>query len=1550
MSLPTPPSTSHRDRDLRLPGSRVAWSQQNQYFVITNSPKGTVPLPKHLEHPARSILKKNSQTFLPVPYEDTRQITPEPEDPLANLTYLTWPVTQIINPESSLRDLIEAYSILHARIRAAVTDSTDGDASWPLFQPLRKNTQAFVDAVVRDLGRALLEPDISMIQDDDPPATEYTEERDLEESRSLLPSPRKSPKKKKKKGMSAAQVKIVRDLCTATHAVLRLLSIIFTLPAVHQLFTEVQLRDMLTQVLAIPMAETLPTPNARKTCALSIWLLQIQRLPEEVLLPARDRIAFALRRGMEGELGKEGKKGSACDGLKAIHDLTLYQPSTFVPVFAELIPSILSNLLAPTVALRVQACHALGGFVLGYITLPPSSLQTRVSDMVATFLTAQDTSPLCPTKTPTKAKPEPYIVRTLRTTLNTVDPTHVAHGPVWALSVLASFVVLLGPKLCTDIRLTRIVSALLTLAIRNKKSSVRAIGCLLWRCITWAYVQPPSKHNSEEGGPDASMKEQDTQLARENFWKLVRSVVEMGVGVSTVTALISDEYDDEDCLKKALELVKNMIHKGGQACEDGMEIARIMVSFENPGGEWTQNKLLPHSLFSSSPGLLTAEYSGLSNVVRPIFEECPQFTDIRSLTREELSRDWVFDELIDIWKMALGSLRMPETYELPSEITGIWKGLMKANVAYLLDAGDHDSVIGFGARAAGFLVDIICDQTYNFAVPPGVVSPLSSPVGAIRQPNHSQLHCSNASIKLRVVHELWEIMRAIFPSYLLHAGGAKLLEGLMEDEECLTELDDTEDARTLWACLCAEVLLICDIDELRKFWARRARTLALMPYEAGAQSLVWRCFVEKWKGDEEGTWEGAVVLLGVPFDKSNAWELNNEDFGVWDDFLRYAMDKAGDGGTDSLSFLDRVAEVVARMPCPVFASFTRVADLLLTQCDMADAKQIPSNIFEFVNDMLLSTYPPEPRNLKPSTWLIATLTRIIDVCPLGLRLELLEAVQDGVSMWVSDDCHVFSEDEYTFDVLPLYQTALLSLKELPGNMDVLTTLSPLLHSVFCGRGDAPAVKTEAFTDFWTTAFASCDEPENGWPEDIRLCLRYSGLLEGDVASEDFSSELSEPPSDSTVCVSQNDNVPETPLRSSVTLPDEFDVESICTEVHPDCRDGEDTSPIIGRLRPASFTPLMRPEESCIKPLSLLPPVALCTTPTKAPSRATTPPRPQKPVMTPESYQSLVLRAPAETLPICSNTPSTPKRTPCSRIASSVSPSKRVKLQDKENISPRPTLSVMERIFAKSSPGPIHHGLPASVLGKRQMEDSPYDSVQKRGRTAPPPATFIRSSITFPSSQDSDTEEELAVAATLFTPVGANRRARRDAAMCPNESSSQGSPVVSRKRKRQRLIFDAVVVPPLADVRRQWQSQRRASAEDIISSQTSPCLHRTVSLPRLSNLEGDSLPQLRVKRLKRLEDAEFSESAAPSVSSLKALDDVVIAGSDDSIVLASNSKFELPSSDDDPYIGQVSPRHLASPAPRRHFDFDHHPSSDGALSSPSREIITRRQQRFGPVAA
>lgn len=239
MSLPTPPATSHhRDRENRIPGSRVAWAQQNQYFILSYSLAPSAPHHPRpcIVQPAKSILKKRQHASLLPPEEDQREITPEPEDPLVDLAYLSRPVQQIISPDSTLRDLIEAYSILHARLRAAVLSSTDADASWPLFQPLRKNTHAFTQAIVRDLGRALVEPKSDPTPEDDIPM-DCVKEWEYEEALSLLPSPKQSPKKKKKKqGMSASQIKFARDLCTTTHAVLRLLSAVFTLQPLHQIF------------------------------------------------------------------------------------------------------------------------------------------------------------------------------------------------------------------------------------------------------------------------------------------------------------------------------------------------------------------------------------------------------------------------------------------------------------------------------------------------------------------------------------------------------------------------------------------------------------------------------------------------------------------------------------------------------------------------------------------------------------------------------------------------------------------------------------------------------------------------------------------------------------------------------------------------------------------------------------------------------------------------------------------------------------------------------------------------------------------------------------------------------------------------------------------------------------------------------------------------------------------------------------------------------------------------------------------------------------------
>lgn len=217
MELPTPPATSHREeKENRHPTTRVAWNDEHEIYTLTAELSRRQLT--QFDTPVKSILKKTTYKMLSCMEEAFRETTPEPSDPLTDLHYLANPVERITAADAVLRDLIEAYSVLAARLRACVSGNTDADASWPLFQPLRKYRDALVQAMCRDLGRAL-----------ETPVSKEHEEGKMR----ALPSPEKSPKKK---GMSAEAVKYARDLCTTSHSVLKLLSTVFTLPAIFGIF------------------------------------------------------------------------------------------------------------------------------------------------------------------------------------------------------------------------------------------------------------------------------------------------------------------------------------------------------------------------------------------------------------------------------------------------------------------------------------------------------------------------------------------------------------------------------------------------------------------------------------------------------------------------------------------------------------------------------------------------------------------------------------------------------------------------------------------------------------------------------------------------------------------------------------------------------------------------------------------------------------------------------------------------------------------------------------------------------------------------------------------------------------------------------------------------------------------------------------------------------------------------------------------------------------------------------------------------------------------
>ena len=72
-----------------------------------------------------------------------------------------------------------------------------------------------------------------------------------------------------------------------------------------------------------------------------------------------------------------------------------------------------------------------------------------------------------------------------------------------------------------------------------------------------------------------------------------------------------------------------------------------------------------------------------------------------------------------------------------------------------------------------------------------------------------------------------------------------------------------------------------------------------------------------------------------------AFDMLTSDVGLWNTTLRDTMDKALDYGIDSVTVVDQIASTVSSHQCASPAAATHLADLLLSNLDINDARDVP---------------------------------------------------------------------------------------------------------------------------------------------------------------------------------------------------------------------------------------------------------------------------------------------------------------------------------------------------------------------------------------------------------------------------------------------------------------------------------------------------------------------------------------------------------------------------------------------------------------------------------
>lgn len=143
------------------------------------------------------------------------------------------------------------------------------------------------------------------------------------------------------------------------------------------------------------------------------------------------------------------------------------------------------------------------------------------------------------------------------------------------------------------------------------------------------------------------------------------------------------------------------------------------------------------------------------------------------------------------------------------------------------------------------------------------------------------------------------------------------------------------------------------------------------------------------------------------------WAFCGEDIRIWERLLTYTLDKALDNGAEPGSVLEEVAATILEHHTPTWTSATRIVDLIISKLGVENLRE--SSTLKLANETLTSAYSSTQDTII-ATWLIRSVTRVVEGTSASLAQYVLDQIQDGLSLWFTDENSVLSAGEYEFDV------------------------------------------------------------------------------------------------------------------------------------------------------------------------------------------------------------------------------------------------------------------------------------------------------------------------------------------------------------------------------------------------------------------------------------------------------------------------------------------------------------------------------------------------------
>ncbi|KAG8939815.1 hypothetical protein FRC04_005963 [Tulasnella sp. 424] len=1019
----SPKSTPQAQSRLQLRVPRVVFSQVNRHHPYAHQPK-TIPSSRMTKPPNRSILKSTSAVFPAAPPATAaRDPTPEPEKPLETAEFLVTPIQRLLSSLEtdvdgqvipvSQHDLTEAYVTLGARLRTHF--KVPADNAIPALAPLKENEEQLARIFVRDLTRAAQEP----------PVLTSSDEESLFDTEASSSDAETTPRKK---GVSAEQITYARDAFILTQSSIRTIAVILSTKAIYSVFSEVSLTCITSALLSILLASKLYLPNARKTTMLAMWAVQNIRLPTSVVAPLADRFLEAVQRGIDGQLGKEGKKGAGCEALNAIHTLCRLYPAVFVPHMPSLLTPILHRCVpasqpassANSNNLCLRASAALGGIALGVLNWARieqhdpdlKQAQTALAECLVAFFAEPASTESSPTKMSARkqqksprlpANPQAAAAPLIEAILYAIaasgdEGVDATSSPAWAISLLASLGVLFRESLfASPLGVGLFLECLSKAGSKDAKGQSKLLLRMWWPSLVWAAGM---LDQTEEARLLSLSHAEQKAHGRKSVWS--QSIWHLKfMGVATLTTLLNDDPESDEDREARIRVCMAWLRyaiKDNQA--PAIHLLSQLVNTDSAGehgerNDWHPDVVIARQLLDGA--IVNHDWKTLSAFVKDVLDNkvpamvldgelgddealygLPAVEDLRPLTQPEV-RVW-FEPMVQAWRDIVGRVSFGRTPagedgilgKAPTVVFTIWERLLHSQADFVQDPKSNPEDVAS-------VVDLITTVLTSFVVPHNDYP---------RSMEGSDQDRSLAALVF--ARRLWDICKEVFGSFSANSAletiPASVVSALRNPQDIpIHEFTSDPVAAKLfehWTNFLVDVLVAGPLNTLH-------RVCDDLMWEDDASRVLWSILARNFTSQEE--WEGwhvadGTCLLSVPFsevcDDPISMDLTAMD--LWEGLLDRVMEKAiadhsdpdavlmsaaemlnNCGGIDNATSLRVIAAIVRRVEFPQYASsYTPPVGKISPEFDPQVLGSEISFILAVVNTVLARVTPSELETMQ----------------------------------------------------------------------------------------------------------------------------------------------------------------------------------------------------------------------------------------------------------------------------------------------------------------------------------------------------------------------------------------------------------------------------------------------------------------------------------------------------------------------------------------------------------------------------------------------------------